>query len=117
MRWFKAIIYGIILFALVFVIGSILLAGLNASETAAEIPMFITLVVVLWGLARYYRLRSAREGILVGLVWLIVYVILDYVLIVQIFGQGDTGYYLSWRLYLWYALMVVIPALVGSRKT
>ncbi len=116
MKWFKAIAYGAVLFSLMFVFGSIVMFGLKLSGTVLEIVMFTALIIFLWSLARHIDIRSIKTGVKVGLVWLIIYALLDYFVVVQIFGEGDTSYYYHWRLYLWYALIVVIPGLVGHIK-
>ena len=116
MRWFKAIAYGAFLFALMFVVGSVLMFGIKLTGTILEIVMFAALIILLWSLARHYDIRSARTGIKVGLAWLVIYVLLDYFLIVKTFSEGDTSYYFSWKLYLWYTLIVIVPALAGKLR-
>jgi hypothetical protein len=116
MNWLKALGFGFLLFAVMFMIGSILMFGLKLTGLAAEIPMFIALVIVLMVLAIQFKVDGFGAGLLVGLIWLAVYALLDYFLIVRTFNPENTAYYFSWRLYLWYALIVVVPAAVGSVK-
>jgi hypothetical protein len=90
--------------------------GLKLSGTPAEIVMFIALVIVIFILAQQYKIGGMNKGIQVGLIWLIVYALLDYFLIVQTFNEGDISYYTSWKLYLYYALIVAVPAVVGKMR-
>lgn len=113
MNLLKAIGYGFTLFAITFVIGSIAMLGFKLSGTAAEIVMFVTIIVVLFVLAQQYKIGGMNKGIQVGFIWLVVYALLDYFLIVQTFNKGDTSYYATWKLYLYYALIVVVPAVMG----
>lgn len=116
MNWLKAIGYGIALFAIMFVIGSIVMFGLKVTGNTMSIIMFIVGIIVIWLLANQYKINSLAIGIQVGLVWLVVDALLEYIVIIQIFNQGNaTGFY-TWSVLLGYALIVIIPALVGQMK-
>lgn len=114
MNWLKAIGYGIALFAINFVIGSILMFGLKPSGIAYSLLMLIATVIVLWLLAKQYKISDLNTGIQVGLVWLVVDALLEYIVIVQIFNKGvATGFY-NWSVLLGYLLVIVVPAAVGQ---
>jgi hypothetical protein len=114
MNWLKAIGYGIILFAVMFLLGSIVMFGLKVSGLGMSLIMLVSSIIVVWLLARQYKVNNLNLGIQVGLVWLVVDVLLEYFVIVQIFNQGDASKLYSWSVFLGYALIVVIPALVGA---
>jgi len=57
---------------------------------------------------------TVRYFVLVGLVWLLIAVGGDYVFIVKAFEPAD-GYY-KLDVYLYYALTLAIPLIVGCRK-
>lgn len=117
MNWLKAIGYGIILFAVMFLIGSIVMFGLKITDpNTMGIIMIIASVIVVWLLARQYKIASLNQGIQVGLVWLVVDALLEYIVIVQIFNQGDASKLYSWSVFVGYALIVIVPALVGQLK-
>lgn len=116
MKWLKAIGYGIALFAIMFLIGSVVMFGLKLTGNAMAAVMLIASLVVLWLLAGQYKIGSLNDGIQVGLVWLIVDALLEYIVIVQIFNQGDASKLYSWSVLLGYSLIVVVPALVGQMK-
>lgn len=116
MNWLKALGYGFLYFSVIFVIGSIAMFGLKLTGTAMGIVMLISAVIVLYLLSGQYKISSLNEGLQVGLVWLIVDALLEYLVIVQIFNKGvSTGFY-NKSVLLGYALVLIIPALVGKMK-
>lgn len=115
MNWLKAIGYGIALFAIMFVIGSIVMFGLKLTGNAMSIIMLVAAVIVLYLLAKQYKIDSLNAGIQVGLVWLVVDALLEYYVIIQIFNKGVAGGFYSWSVLLGYALIVAVPALVGKK--
>lgn len=116
MNWLKAIGYGIALFAIMFVVGSIVMFGLKLTGTAMSIVMIVAAIIVVLLLAKQYKLGSLNEGLQVGLVWLVVEVLLEYLVIIQIFNQGSVGNFYSWSVLLGYLLIIAVPALVGAKK-
>ena len=116
MNWLKAIGYGVTLFAISFVLGSVVMFGLKLTGIAMSLIMLIATVIVLWLLAQQYKIKSRNDGIQVGMVWLAVDALLEYYVIVRIFNQGDASKLYSWSVFLGYALIVIIPALYGNMK-
>ena len=115
MNWLKAIGYGIILFALMFVIGSIAMFGLKLTGTAMAVTMMIAGVIVVYLLAKQYGIASLNDGIKVGLVWLVVDALLENIVIVQIFNNGCASNFYGEMMLISYALIVVVAALVGKK--
>lgn len=116
MKWLKPIGFGILLFALMFMTLYILKFVVKLPGTALEMVMFIALLLVLGVLVQMYKIGSLVEGIQVGLVWLIIYSLLEYIVIVQTFSKGKATYYTHWFLWVWYGLMLVVPAFFGYLK-
>lgn len=116
MNWVKAIGYGVVLFAVMFVIGSIAMFGLKLAGDAMGITMLVASVIVLWLLAQQYGIKSLNDGIQIGLVWLVVDALLEYVVVIQIFNKGNLSSFYTWSVLTGYVLIVVIPALYGSLK-
>ena len=114
MNWLKAIGYGIALFAIMFVIGSIAMFGLKLSGNVFSITMLISGIIVLYLLAGQYGVKSLNDGIQLGIVWLIVDVILEYYVLVQIFMKGDASFY-TWSVLTGYVTVVLVPTLVGAQ--
>jgi len=115
MNWLKAIGYGVILFAIMFLVGSIAMFGLKLSGDVFSWVMLIAGIIVLWILAQQYKIKDLSEGIQVGLAWLVVDVILEYLVVVQMFNKGNLSFY-GWSVLLGYALVVIVPALYGQLK-
>jgi hypothetical protein len=113
MNWLKTIGYGIILFALMFLIGSIAMFTFKMVGTTFSVTMLIAGIIVLWLLAMLYKIPSAGTGFQVGLIWLIVDALLEYFILVQTFNKGNLSFY-SWSVLTGYALVILIPMLVGS---
>ncbi len=116
MNWFKALVFGILIFALFFVIGSILMfgLGLKMNELPAQVSMLVIAVIVLWLLSAWYRLKGATDGFLVGLTWMVVNIVLEDLVLVLLFNQGNAAAYYSWSIIIGYMLELVIPLYVGG---
>lgn len=117
MNYVKAIGYGIALFAIMFLIGSVVMFGLGwqMGGTKASLVMLAASIVVLYLLAGQYKVRGLNDGLQVGVVWLIVDILLEYLIIVQIFNKGVTGTFYTWSVLTGYALVVLVPAWVGAQ--
>jgi hypothetical protein len=114
MNWTRAIWYGVIYFAIMFLIGSIYMFGPKLSGDAYCITMLLSAIIVLCFLSQIYGLKDQGEGTLVGLVWLVVNALLEYLVLVLLFNKGDIAFY-TWSVLFSYVLIVLIPALNGSR--
>ncbi|MDD5593228.1 MAG: hypothetical protein PHG97_00625, partial [Candidatus Margulisbacteria bacterium] len=110
MNWLKAIGFGIALFAIIFVVGSIAMFGLKLAGIVLSLTMLIAVIIVVYLLAAQYKIRGLNAGLQVGLVWLVIYALLEYIVVVQIFNKGETGGFYNWSVLLGYLLVVVIPA-------
>jgi hypothetical protein len=113
MNWGKAVGYGVVLYAIMFLIASILMFGLKLTGDVFGVTMLVISASILWVAAGRYQLSGSSEGMRVGVVWLVVEAALDYLLIVQIFNKGSLSVY-TWSLLTAYVLIVAIPTLVGQ---
>ena len=115
MNWFKALGFAVLIFALFFVIGSLLMfgLGLKMNELPAQLSMLVSAIVVLWLLSVWYGLKGATDGFFVGLTWMVVNLVLEYLVLVLFFNKGGLGYY-SWSVIFSYVLELVIPLYVGG---
>ncbi len=116
MNWVKAIGYGIVLFAVMFLLGSLAMFGLKLSGNAMGITMLILSIIVLWLLSQQYGIKSLNNGLLVGLVWLVIDVVLENIVIVQMFNKGVVGAFYSWSVLTGYLLVLLIPGVYGYLK-
>ncbi len=116
MNWLKAFGFGILIFALFFVIGSILMfgLGLKMNELPAQVSMLVIALIVLWLLSAWYGLKGSSDGFLVGLTWMFVNIVLEYLVLVQIFNKGEAAAYYSWSIIIGYVLELVVPLYVGG---
>lgn len=113
MNWGKAIGYGIVLYAIMFLLGSVLMFGPKLAGNVFGITMLIASIIVLWIASMMYKIPNLSIGVQVGIVWLVIEAVLDYVVLVQMFNKGSLSVY-SWSLLTGYVLIVVVPALVGQ---
>lgn len=114
-KFLKAIGYGIALFAIMFVVGSIVMFGLNLSGTTMSLTMILCGIIVTLLLARQYGVSSLLDGLYVGIIWLVVDALMENLVIVQIFNKGNPALY-SPSVFIGYALIVIVPALYGKMK-
>ncbi len=109
----KAILLGIVLYAVIFLIGSIVMAfaGVEAIGKSMIIISPILLVLV----AYWYLKKNAglEEGLKLGLIWLLLSIILDIVVLVYCFKNGWI-YFSSWTVWLGYGEMIIVPGIVGK---
>jgi len=98
-----------------FLLRSVLMFDPKLAGNAFGITMLVASIIILWFAAKMYKIGSLNQGIQVGIVWLVIEVILDYVVLVQMFNKGSLSVY-SWSLLTAYVLIVAVPALVGQMK-
>jgi len=112
MNWTKAVIFGFILFAVMFLLASVAMFGLKLSGIAFTISMLVSVIIVVLALAIAYGEETLDDGFRLGLVMFSVNAILEYLVVVRIFNKGNLSFY-SWSIFLGYALIILLPGLVG----
>ena len=100
--WLIGYILGIALFAFV------------PPNLLGWVIMPIGIVVALWILLKKVKGDSFRYFLLLAVVWVLIAIVCDYFFLVKAFKPSD-GYY-KLDVYLYYALTLVLPLLVGWRK-
>lgn len=100
--WLIGYILGIMLFMLV----PVSMLGWIISPIATAITLWVLIKKISSGSAQYY--------LLIGFVWTILAVLLDYLFIVKVFKPED-GYYKA-DVYLYYTLTFTLPVIVGLWK-
>lgn len=73
------------------------------------IIMPVGLVFTLWVLYWKIKAKEFREYLIMGIIWLSIALILDYLLIVKLLHPADGYYKLS--VYIYYALTMLLPIL------
>jgi len=116
MNWLKALGFAVLIFVIFFVIGSILMfgLGLRMNELPAQIAMLVLALIVLWLLSAWYGLKGATDGFFVGLTWMVVNIILEYLVLVLLLDKGNAAAYYSWSVIIAYMLELVVPLYVGG---
>lgn len=119
----RGLISGLIVFAIVFLLASILMFVLYLSDLAFQIPMLIMGSLTVYLVTRYYYFKEGKvsspikEGIIVGILIAIVSFVLD--IIVMVYGfAGDLGwaYFNNWSLISAYILTIFIPIVAAYMK-
>ena len=100
--WLIGYVLGIALFAIV------------PPNLLGWIIMPIGIVVALWVLLKKVKGDSLLYFLLLAVVWVLIAIVCDYFFLVKAFKPAD-GYY-KLDVYLYYALTLVLPLLVGWRK-
>lgn len=74
----------------------------------------IGIAITLWVLFKKVKADSFKYYALLGLVWVLMAIVFDYFFLVKAFKPAD-GYY-KLDVYLYYALTILLPLIVGWRK-
>lgn len=115
--WKRAAFYGLALWAIVFIaILLLVLLGLSNRAIPTDVVLIIVTFLVYWSFTVRLHLVSMSQGLLVGLGWLVMNVLLDYFVIVRGFNNGDLGFFYAWIIWARYALLLFIPVLASSRR-
>ncbi len=70
--------------------------------------------ITLWVLFKKVRIKNLRDHFVLGLVWVLMAIFLDYILIVKALNPAD-GYYKP-AVYLYYTLTLALPPIAGKLK-
>lgn len=108
-----SVLWGIIIWLFGYLLG-ILLFPLVPTAYIGWVIMPIGILVTLWVLFYKVKVKTFREFIILGVSWAIIAVILDYLLLVQLFKPTD-GYY-KLDVYLYYLITLLLPIGVGYLK-
>lgn len=74
----------------------------------------VGIAIALLVLFKKIKLNSLREYVILGVIWMLLAIILDYFLLVKVFKPAD-GYY-KLDVYLYYGLTLLLPIFVGFTK-
>jgi len=105
--------WGFVLWLIGYVLG-ILLFAIVPTNLIGWVIMPIGIAVALWILLKKVKGDSFGYYAVVGIVWLLIAVLLDYFLLVRLFKPAD-GYY-KLDVYIYYAVTLLLPLVVGWRK-
>ncbi len=111
--WIDALLWGFVLWLIGYILGILFFSVVPANLLGWAI-MPIGIAVALWILLTRVKGDSLRYYVLVGVAWTVIAIVLDYFLLVQLFKPTD-GYY-KLDVYLYYAITLLLPILVGWLK-
>ncbi len=101
--WLIGYILGIILFMIV------------PPAILGWLIMPIGIVITLWVLFKKIKSKSLKDYFILGFIWTIIAILLDYFLLVKLFKP--VGGYYKLDVYLYYILTFLLPIFVGLKKT
>ncbi len=108
-----AFLWGFILWLIGYLLGIILFMAVPHT-LIGWILTPIGILITLWVLIKKVKANSYHYFVLLALVWFFIAVICDYIFLVRIFKPAD-GYY-KMDVYLYYALTLILPLLVGWKR-
>jgi hypothetical protein len=118
MRLIKAIVSGVILYAIIFLVASALLFIKNEVIFGSIVTIIGAVVTFLISKFFYFKgmniVNPVKEGLLLGLVLVVVMFVIEVPVMVYGFAK-DQGwnYFLSWSMLLGYLLTLLIPVLAA----
>ncbi len=115
--WKRVIFYGLALWLIVFAVISLLvLLNLTNRSIPTDFVLFLAAFLLCWTFSSRLHLVSMSQGLLVGLAWLAINMLLDYTVIVRGFNGGDSAFYQTWIIWGHYVLMLIVPIIASSRR-
>lgn len=99
--WFFGYVLGIVFFYLV------------SQNMIGWFVLPLGIIAILWVLLKKIKRESFKDYVNLGIVWTAMAMVLDYVFIVKLFNSTD---YYKPDVYLYYALTLILPLIVGWRK-
>ncbi len=122
-RFKRAVVSAVILYALIFLIASGLMFNIKLIEEVTFGSVMIVVVAALtYVITKYYYFKGIRiespikDGLSLGIVLTIIVVAIEIPIMVYGFAAAKGwGYFLTWHIILGYALMTIIPVLSAYR--
>ncbi len=113
MNWKKLILPPVAIYAVIFLFISALI-GAKVDQHATWV-WIVTLIITIIGLylaVNYAKPRNVKEGLIYGLVWLVIFVILDLILTMPFTGKA---FFSDWKTYIPYALTILMPIILPKK--
>ncbi len=113
MNWKKLILAPVAIYAVIFLFISVLVgAKANTEATWVWIITTIITIVGLYLAVNFTNPQNFKEGLIYGLVWVVILVVLDLILTIPFTGAE---YFSSWKAYLPYALTLLAPIVLPKK--
>lgn len=114
MNWKKLILPPVAIYAVIFLFISALVgAKIDTAQAWIIVVDFVVLLVGLYLATRFAAPKDMKQGFVYGLVWAVIFFVLDLVLTVPFTGWV---YFASWQSYVYYGLVILVPTLLPKKK-
>lgn len=118
MNYKRAILFGVMLWAFIFVIFSVVMfmPWFSTRPLAQHATLWILFIPLVLALVKWYSFGkkiTAVEGLKLGLVFLVVGTILDMIITIPLFVKSFGKYYSDWKIYVGYAEVLALCAYAG----
>ena len=111
-KWKVYFLYPFLIFLLVFVFVALLfILGIETDQTWVWICGLLIVVIGVFILAKRSKPATIEEGVKIGVVWSLLFIIFDAVTIVPFEGWS---YYADWRAFLPYIVPIILTPLIAS---
>jgi len=113
MNWKKLVLPPVAIYAVIFLFISALIGAKIATDAVWVIVVDLAITVVgLYLATRYAKPKDIKQGLIYGLVWVVIFFILDLILTVPFTGMG---YFSNWQTYAVYGLTLLMPTLLPKK--
>lgn len=118
LKWGRAVLFGVILWVFIFVIISILMfvPPLKDRDMLQLAIYWILLIPLALFLCKWYFKEdapTAKKGLMLGIMGLIVGGILDIAVTIPLFVKSYSAYYSSWSMYVGFVELLIITTYAG----
>lgn len=114
-NWVKAFGWGLVIWAIMFVVGSILILFQLPGIWFGIIMVIVGLIVIWYFAAKVFKFKDITEALITGFIWLIIAGVLDYLVVVLGFCGGDLSVY-TWNFWVGYAIVLLLPPILAATK-
>ena len=117
----KAVIVAVILYAIMFLVATVLMFGLKLTGLSFNAPMLIISAIFMFAILRYYYFKNVKvinplmDGLKVGTVIAIIIFLIEAPVMVYALAQ-DWSFFTQWNVILGYLLSPVITIIVAYMK-
>jgi hypothetical protein len=108
----NTVFWGFLLWLFGYVLGIIFFAFVP-KDLIGWYVMPLGFIATLWVLFKKIKRKSFQCYIMLGVFWMLIAVVFDYIFLVRLFNSTD---YYKPDIYLYYAITFVLPAVVGRYK-
>ncbi|MDD5606155.1 MAG: hypothetical protein PHR51_02455 [Patescibacteria group bacterium] len=119
MQFGKAILTGLVIWAVLFAAASILMAlGMVTGGAWFLIIMWAVLLLTVWLIVgSWYKPTGMADALVLGIIWLVVFALLDWFVLVQYFmADQDPSTYYVWSIWVSYAILLLSPLMVNALR-